>query len=230
MFKKIYFFFFLFAATSSFAGVIFSIPSNNRITHMRVQMIVPPKPAAAEGTLFLWPGLQPGGANYFPINNGVLQSVLTWGPSCAPTNQPPLYSTWWISAQYVNTYGSDPGYTGCLSGPAMSVHPGDVLTITFSLSNEVWTQTIYDHNTEKKVEFQINMMNQAQNYAIFSIEPYNNAILGHSLYFHNIVMDFADELPSGPSIRGDSNAHVSTPILSNNNKKCTISEIILQQQ
>ena len=227
MLKKIFFFFFVFAATFSFAAVIFSIPSDNRITYMKVHMTVPPKPTA-EGTLFLWPGLQPGGANYYPINNGVLQSVLTWGNSCAPISQPPAYSTWWISAQYVNTFGSDPGYTGCLSGPGMYVNPGDVLTITFSLTPTIWTQTIYDNNTEQQVEFHINMMHQAQNYAIFEIEPYNNAFLGNPLYFHNIVIDFAKELPSGPSI-SDSNAYVSTPILSNNNKKCTISEIILQQ-
>lgn len=228
MLKNIFFLYFIFAATFSFAGVTFSIPSNNRITHMQVQMTVPPKPAAAKGTLFLWPGLQPGGANYNPINNGVLQSVLTWGPSCAPIKQPPLYSTWWISGQYVNTFGSYPGYTGCHSGPEMPVHPGDVLTITFSLSEEVWTQTIYNNNTEQQVQFHINMLNQSQNYAIFSIEPYDRAVFGHSLYFHNIVIDFAKKLPSGPFIR-ESHAYVSPPILSNNNRTCTISEIILQQ-
>lgn len=228
MLTKIFLFFFVFATTFSFAGVTLSIPSNNRITYMKVDMVVPPKPPA-HGTLFLWPGLQPGGANYNPINNGVLQSVLTWGPSCAPISQPPRYSTWWISGQYVNTFGNYPGYTGCKSGPEMAVNPGDVLTIKYSLYQDVWTQTIYNHNTAQQVAYHINMLNQSQNYAIFSIEPYDNATLGgNSLYFHNIVIRFANQLPSGPSIR-ESHAYVSPPVLSNYNRTCKISEIILHQ-
>lgn len=111
MLKKISLFLCLSAAAFGFTGVYFNIPSSNLITYMQVEMTVPPKPNPG-GAVFVWPGLQPGGANYQPIGNGVLQSVLTWGKSCAPTSQPPAYSTWWISAQYVNTMGNYPGYTG----------------------------------------------------------------------------------------------------------------------
>jgi hypothetical protein len=71
---------------------------------LHTTMTVPEKPPPS-GTLFLWPGLQPlpGGKNYNPIGNGVLQPVLMWSGTCAPT-APSSYASWWISAQYVNTY------------------------------------------------------------------------------------------------------------------------------
>ncbi|CAF1250525.1 unnamed protein product [Rotaria sordida] len=104
---------------SGYGIVSFSVENTNQIVYMETAMIVPPK-QAHQGTLFLWPGLQPNGANFDPINNGVLQPVLTWGTSCAPGTQPAAYSTWWISAQYVNTYGKFPGYTGCKGGQIMT--------------------------------------------------------------------------------------------------------------
>ncbi|CAF1210031.1 unnamed protein product [Rotaria sp. Silwood1] len=93
---------------SGYGEVLFSVEKTNQVVYVETTMIVPPK-QASKGTLFLWPGLQPGGANFDPIDNGVLQPVLTWGTSCAPGTQPAAYSTWWISAQYVNTYGKLPG-------------------------------------------------------------------------------------------------------------------------
>jgi hypothetical protein len=104
-------------------------------------MVVPPAPPAS-GTLFLWPGLQPDGVNFEPIDNGVLQPVLTWGPSCAPGKQPRTYSTWWISGQYVNTNGQVSGYTGCAGGTFMSVNVCDTLDIDMVLSGTNWIQTI----------------------------------------------------------------------------------------
>jgi hypothetical protein len=116
--------------------VSFATAPPNQIVSLHTKLIVPPLPAAA-GTLFLWPGLQPtpDGAHYMPIDNGVLQSVLSWGPSCAPGKQPDPYSTWWISSQYVNTVGYYSGYTDCLGGPIMAVDVGDILAIDFSFSN-----------------------------------------------------------------------------------------------
>ncbi len=63
---------------SGFGTVLISASSTNQITRLQTEMVVPPEPPAS-GTLFLWPGLQPGGANFDPINNGVLQPVLTLG-------------------------------------------------------------------------------------------------------------------------------------------------------
>jgi hypothetical protein len=81
----------------------------------------PSKPISEGKVLFLWPGLQPSekGSHFEPIGNGVLQPVLTYGVSCAPTQQPKAFSSWWISAQYVNTLSSHKQYKGCFSGPSM---------------------------------------------------------------------------------------------------------------
>ena len=132
---------------SGYGGIGFDVEATNQVVYMETTLIVPPK-QAHQGTIFLWPGLQPGGANFYPIDNGVLQSVLTWGPSCAPGNQPPAYSTWWISAQYVNTYGNLTGYTGCLGGPIMAVNPGNQLLIQFKLNGTVWTQIVTNLDTK----------------------------------------------------------------------------------
>lgn len=124
--------------------------SPRQIVRLQTTMVVPPKPPAS-GTLFLWPGIDPDGANFDPINNGVLQPVLTWGPSCAPGTQPLDYSTWWISGQYVNTNGNVSGYTGCDGGPIMSVNVCDTLNMDIALAGTVWTQTITDVQTNQTV-------------------------------------------------------------------------------
>jgi Putative Ig domain len=56
---------------------------------------LPPIPSDPRATLFLWPGLQPdpNSVNFLPIDNGVLQPVLTFGHSCAQTSQPTLFSS-----------------------------------------------------------------------------------------------------------------------------------------
>ncbi|HEY1754490.1 MAG TPA: hypothetical protein VGG72_03785, partial [Bryobacteraceae bacterium] len=94
-------------------------------------------PADSRAVLYLWPGLNPtgGSVHLMPINIGLLQSVLTWGTdqNCAPLSQePPAFSSWWISALYVNT--AEPGYVGCFSGDSMLVNPGDVLLIGMTLN------------------------------------------------------------------------------------------------
>src|SRR5262249_3603543 len=109
----------------AYGGVQFTLSTKNRILGLETTLTVPPKPPAS-GTLFLWPGLQPlpGSANFTPINNGVLQSVLTWGKTCAPNAPLDPYASWWISAQYVNTFGIEPGYTGCQGGEGIDVAVG----------------------------------------------------------------------------------------------------------
>ena len=113
---------------NGYGDVEFDISTQTQIVGLHTTLTVPAKPPAS-GTLFLWPGLQPlpGGKNYDPIGNGVLQPVLTWGGTCAPT-APNSYASWWISAQYVNTYGTDQGYTGCHGGQGMDVAVGDPST------------------------------------------------------------------------------------------------------
>ncbi|WP_141717393.1 hypothetical protein [Nocardia altamirensis] len=145
--------------------------------------------------MFLWPGLEPreGGRNYYPIGLGVLQPVLTWGDACAPVQQPPTYSTWWISGQYVNVYSRDPRYADCHSGPAMSVKVGEVLDMDIALDQAtgVWTQTVKGQSGS--VRYSINMRKQAQNMALFAIEPWDNARLASRLVFSDTTITFRDE-------------------------------------
>jgi uncharacterized protein (TIGR03437 family) len=94
----------------------FYVAPPNQVVGLETSLLVPPAPPVPTqqgAALFLWPGIDPtsNSANFLPINNGVLQPVLSWGPSCAPTSQPPPFSSWWISAQYVNTEVDPKGWT-----------------------------------------------------------------------------------------------------------------------
>lgn len=214
---------------SGYGTVLISANSTNQIIRLQTDLVVPPEPPAS-GTLFLWPGLQPGGANFDPINNGVLQPVLTWGSSCAPGKQPRGYSTWWISGQYVNSFGSDPGYTGCQGGPVMSVAVGDTLTIDMALSGTIWTQTVTDVQTSQSVSYSIDMMNQAQNDAYFVIEGYSSEPVSEVI-FTNTVITFGspDSGDCKLAMRGQTD-YVSVPVASSNGSSCSIQEIILRAQ
>ncbi len=166
--------------------------NHSQITSLTTHLKVPSKPKA-QGTLFLWPGLQPKAdqAHYLPIDNGVLQPVLTWGPSCAPGHQPAPYSSWWISAQYVNTFGHQNGYTGCLGGKIMKAEPGEILTIALTLENEIWKQTVKRESSGESVSFSLDLKNQEQSFAEFVIEPYDGATLAEPLIFTNTSIRFS---------------------------------------
>ncbi|CAF4919415.1 unnamed protein product [Rotaria sp. Silwood1] len=210
---------------SGYGAVAFSVENTNQIVYVETTMIVPPK-QAHQGTLFLWPGLQPGGANFKPIDNGVLQPVLTWGTSCAPGTQPPAYSTWWISAQYVNTYGHSPGYRGCYGGQIMTVNPGDKLCIRFQLKGTNWTQTVTNHATNRAVTFSIDMRGQAQNNLYFIIEQYDSTFVDDIVYL-NSIWKFAKPSNNGCNLssRGIKD-FVSTPKLSADKLSCSVTKII----
>jgi uncharacterized protein (TIGR03437 family) len=216
----------------------FTDPVPNQIVRLQTSLTVPafpPIPSASGAVLFLWSGLAPGtnSVNFLPINNGVLQPVLTWGVSCAPASQPPAYSSWWISAQYVNTFGNDPGYTGCFSGNSMLVAPGDVLLLDMQLdaNSGVWTQTVTDSNTKQSVTFSINLEGQGQNWAYFAIEEWNGAFLPASLTFSNTTITFQSADTSWCSVsQGENNAYVMTPpTLQSSGLQCFIGSIVLTQ-
>jgi hypothetical protein len=191
--------------------------------------VVPPTPPAS-GTLFLWPGLQPDGVNFDPIDNGVLQPVLTWGSSCAPGKQPRNYSTWWISGQYVNTNGQVSGYTGCDGGSIMSVNVCDTLDIDMSLSGTVWTQTVTDEQTNQSVSYSIDMKGQAQNLAYFVIEEYSSAPVSEVIFTDTILtFDSSDATDCKVSMRGQTD-YVSSPAASGDGLQCSIPQIILRAQ
>jgi hypothetical protein len=222
------------APSHIFTGVYVPIDVSNQITNLKTSLIVPQEPPAT-GTLFLWPGLDPrtGGTNYMPINNGVLQPVLTWGPSCAPSEQPAAYSTWWISGQYVNTNGNDSGYTGCQSGDIMPVNVGDTLNIEMSLSGTTWTQTITDVQTAQSVNFAIDMQGQAQNIAYFQIEGYSQNPVS-DVEFTNTTITFAKSQPGCrvhyygyPKQMLDRNDGITSPVISNGDLSCLIDRLVL---
>jgi len=197
---------------------------------------VPDAPAPS-GTLFLWPGLQPvmGGANYSALDNGVLQPVLTWGPTCAPNAPAQSYKSWWVSAQYVNTYiaSSSPNYAaynGCHGGPGMNVTAGDTLDMHFALSGTDWTQTVVNRRNAQSVSYTIDMLGQSQGMAEFDIEGYSSNPVS-DVIFTSSVITFASSAKSAcqPDLRG-TNDYFSAPRASADGLRCCIGKIILRAQ
>eukprot|EP00835_Amoeboradix_gromovi_P001640 NODE_79_length_22985_cov_0.358401.p8 type:complete len:244 gc:universal NODE_79_length_22985_cov_0.358401:12450-13181(+) len=147
--------------------------------YFKSTITVPKIPPKEWKTLFLWPGLQPGGGkNYYPIDNGVLQPVLTYGESCAPnplnSNNQTLKNyenSWWISAQYVNTVGTFPNYSGCYGGERMKVKAGDSLDLIFEFKKPIWRQKVLNLRNYRSVSFDIDMLGQAQGWAEWVVEP-----------------------------------------------------------
>jgi len=214
---------------SGYGTVLFQTNSRNEMVRLQTTMIVPAKPPPS-GTLFLWPGLQPNGKNFEPIDNGVLQPVLTWGPSCAPGDQPRAYSTWWISGQYVNTFGNEPGYTDCNGGDIMSVDVGDALLIDMTLDGTVWTQTVTDQQTEEQVSYSLDMRGQAQNLAYFVIEEYSSTPVSEVIFTDTVLtFDAADAADCKLTARGQTD-YVSVPVPSSDGLTCSIAEIILRAE
>jgi hypothetical protein len=210
--------------------------SQNQVTRVQTTLAVPPEPPPT-GTLFLWPGLQPltSGANFAVLNNGVLQPVLTWGPTCAPAAPANAYASWWISAQYVNTNitKSSPNYaaySGCHGGQGMAVGVGDELSISMVLSGTSWVQTVHDPSSGHDATFTIDMLGQAQNWAEFVIEEYSSAPVSE-VVFTGTEVTFAESEPAAcrPSYRGPDD-YFSAPRSSQDGKTCCISRIILRAQ
>lgn len=206
--------------------VRFGVAANNAITQMSTTLVVPAEPPPS-GTLFLWPGLQPGGSDFAPIGNGVLQPVLTWGPSCAPGSLGSAHSTWWISAEYVNL-GSDQGYSGCQGGDRMPVNPNDNLIITMDLNDTTWTQTVA--TAHGSVSFAKDLQGQSQNFAYFVIEEDGQKPVSDVL-FQNTNITFANPEPGACHPQQvDGNDFVAAPQVNAAGTQCTIDRLILRAQ
>jgi len=206
----------------------------NPIVEFDTTMIVPETPAAS-GTLFLWPGLQPlrGGANFAVLDNGVLQPVLTWGPTCAPNAPAQSYKSWWISGQYVNTNIASSSanydqYHDCHGGPGMNVAIGDTLDIRLALSGTDWTQTVTNRRNGQSVSYTLDMLGQAQASAEFVIEEYSSKPVS-DVVFTSSVITFAASAKSAcqPAQRGP-NDYFSAPRASADGLRCCIGKIILR--
>ena len=220
------------APPETFTGIVFRARPPNAITALKTTLTVPDEPPAT-GTLFLWPGLQPhrAGAHFRPIDNGVLQPVLTWGPSCAnPGDRPAPYSTWWVSAQYVNTFGKYWNYTGCHGGPLMPVRAGDKLVIAMTLTGTIWTQTVTDRRNGRSVSFRIDMRGQTQHLAYFMIEGIGQNPVS-SVVFTDTSLTLAKPQLSAciPNKHqpGDPRNVVSPPVMAARGSTCRIAMIEL---
>jgi hypothetical protein len=217
-------------SVNSYGMIEFNISTQTEIVGLHTTLTVPAKPLPS-GTLFLWPGLQPlpGGKNYNPIGNGVLQPVLTWGGTCAPT-APSSYDSWWISGQYVNTYGSEQGHTGCLGGQGMDVAVGDQLDIAMTLSGTSWNQTIVDRQSGHTATFDIDMDGQAQDWGIFTIESDGSEPISDVVFTSTtLTLAAADGAGCQPSTRGQDD-YFSAPEISADGKTCCVSKLILRAQ
>jgi Putative Ig domain len=212
-------------------------PSNNQYLGYSTSITVPPLPTVpttSGAALFLWPGLDPlpSGVMYNPIGNGVLQPVLTFGPSCAPTTQPTPFSAWWISGQYVNTLGSDTGFMGCFSGNSLQVNPGDVLleNISLGVNSTVWTETITDVNTVQSVTFSEDLKGQAQGVAYWVIEAWFGATISGPVTFYNSTLTPQVGSGSCNNSLSATNAYAYSPPTSENaNSQCFIRYAVIAQ-
>lgn len=217
----------------------FYIAPPNRIIGLQTTLTVPPLPPVpnnVDASLFLWAGLAPApnSANFLPINNGVLQPVLSWGPSCAPTSQPAPFTSWWISGQYVNTFGSDPGYTGCFSGDALLVKPGDALLTNLSLDSSTgdWTETVTGSASNKSVSFTMNLQNQGQNWAYFAIEAWYGEKILTPVTFSNTTLTFQSADTAGwcSNSQGANNNYIMTPPTpQDSGSQCFIGTVVAAQ-
>ncbi len=216
---------------SGYGGVQIKMPTATEIVSLHTVLTVPSKPPAT-GTLFLWPGLQPlpGSKNFDPIGNGVLQPVLTWGGTCAPDSPPQPYASWWISAQYVNTYAKYMGHTGCNGGPGMTVAVADSLDITMTLQGTTWHQVVVDSQSGEQVSYDIDMLGQSQDWAIFSIEGYSAKPVTDVVFTSTkITVTSPQTSACQPSVRGQTD-YFATPMTSSDGLTCCVSRIILRAQ
>jgi hypothetical protein len=135
-----------------------------------------------------------------------------------------------VSAQYVNTFGSDPGYTGCLGGDGMNVQVGDALQMVMTLNGTSWHQTVTDTVSKQAVSYDIDMLGQAQNYAEFVIEIYTENPAADVVFTANTIT-FANAEPTAcqPTTRGI-NDFFTNPKVSADGKVCTIDRLVLRAQ
>lgn len=203
----------------------------NEIVRLTTTMVVPRLPQTEGGTVFLWPGLQPapGYTNFEPIGNGVLQSVLSWGPSCAPDKNSQRPDGWWISSQYVHDEKNAGivGFIGCFGGPLIGALPQDKLLIDMSLVGSIWTQTVLNLRSHETTAFGVDLRRQAQAFAIFNIEVYDGA-RSPDVQFLETTVRFKNPDPQNCSLQeqgiGD---RVSAPVLAGDMLSCSIAVIAL---
>jgi hypothetical protein len=219
-------------ASTEYAAVKWVVDGSTQLVGLWTTMIVPAKPAATSGTLYVWPGIQPfsDSQNFYPIGNGILQPVLSIGPTCAP-GAPNDYASWWISGQYVNVSSSAAGASGCAGGDGMDVAVDDSLDIAMTLSGTVWTQVIADRRTGKSVQFPMDLKGQGQNWATLAIEQPTSLSPVADAVYTSTRLQFAASSPTScqPSQHGPTD-YFATPYVSADGKTCCVSRVILREK
>lgn len=216
-----------------FAGVKMLIRSPNQVLSFKTTLQVP-KPPSARQTLFIWPGLQSrdGAADPERIGNGVLQPVLTWGPSCAPKRPSDPYAGWWIAGMYVTLSSNIAGPTGCGGGDYLTTDLGDLLEIDMFLKDEKWVTTIKNVQMNKQVDYTIDLRGQVQNEVMWLIEvPDGSSIrpVDDTIWTQN-VLTFSEPVTSCQPDRIGSNDYFSAPVLSPDGLHCCWDKIILRAE
>jgi hypothetical protein len=218
------------SSVSEYAAVKYLATAGNQILSLKTTLLVPKVPTAKQ-TLFIWPGLQcNNGKDPARIGNGILQPVLTWGPSCNPKLPSSQYMSWWMAAMYVNVSTAAAGPSGCAGGDFMNTAVGDLLQIDMSVTGTAWKQSVLDLQTMKSVDFTIDLKGQVQNWATWAIEvPQGESIMpSDSVVYTQSVLTFASPVTScQPSQRGP-NDYFSAPIRSSDGKSCCYDKIILR--
>jgi hypothetical protein len=213
------------------AVIMLNISPPNTVSRFITTLVVPKTPSS-RSTLFIWPGLQhSGGEDPGRVGNGVLQPVLTWGPSCARSAPPSAssYSGWWVSAMYVNVSTSAAGPTGCAGGDAMDVAVGDRLVMDFTVEGNDWTQAVTNLSNMKKIDFTIDLKGQDQNWVIWDIETPSQSRPAEDTIFEKSVLTFTEPVTSCQPTSADEVDFFSAPIKSPDGMHCCYEKIILKQ-
>lgn len=216
-----------------YAAVRYLAAPSIQILSLKTTMLVPQTPSLMQ-TLFIWPGLQSkaGAPDPARIGNGVLQPVLTWGPSCAPRAPTQRYGSWWMAGMYVNVTTSAAGITGCAGGDYMTTEVGDLLEIDMSVDGTAWTQTITNQRTMTSVDFTIDLEGQVQNSAMWVVEvPSGETIRPvEDSVFTDSVLTFASPVTTCQPTQAGTTDDFSAPILSPDGLHCCYPTIILRAE
>ena len=216
-----------------YAGVKMLSPATSPMLSLKTTMEVPAKPTARQ-TLFIWPGLQnrSGAADPGRVGNGVLQPVLTWGPSCAPKRPSDGYAEWWISGMYVNVTTGAAGATGCAGGDFLSTPVGHLVEIEMREDGNDWVQTMTDLTTMKTVDFTIDLKGQRQNNAMWIVEvPSGSSIrpVADTIFTQNVLtFEKPVQLSTCQPTQAGSTDTFTAPILSKDGLHCCYEKIILK--
>jgi hypothetical protein len=215
-----------------YGAVKYLAASGIEIVDFKTTLQVPKVPVQKQ-TLFIWPGLQCRGASDpAGIGNGILQPVLTWGPSCNPKvpSSSDYYSKWWMAAMYVNVSSSAAGPTGCAGGDFMLTDLGDQLVIEFSVQGTDWKQTVFNPRTMETVDLTIDLKGQVQNWATWAVEqPGGSVEPSDDTIYTQSVLTFSKPVKTcQPNQAGDQD-YFSAPVLSPDGLHCCYEEIILRK-